>query len=244
MKKIFFIIIILFSLFSCASFEKRINKMPNEKKIVMADSLYERKSYNKARIIYENIVFNKTYAKLHYAQKRLADCYYNQKIYTEALYEYKNFLNLFPDNEYIKDVRYKMIYCYYNLSENYPYTQDETYSTINEIESYMQAYPYDDKSEDLEKIYKKCNYTLYEKEYSNGYIYFKLKDYSSSEMYLLKVLSRFEIDDLDKKSLYYLIRIYSFWKEKDKVEELFNRLKDFYPNSKEYFSIKELLNKY
>ena len=123
--------------------------------------------------------------------------------------------------------RYKIIRCCYNLSEDYPYTQDETYSTINEIESYMQAYPYDDKIEDLEKILKKCTYVLSEKDYSNGYIYYKLKDYSSSEMYLLKVLSRFEIDDLDKKSLYSLIKIYAFWEEKEKTKELFNRLKDF-----------------
>ena len=79
MKKIFFIILALLSLSSCASFEKKIKKLPDEKKIILADSLYEKESYNKARIIYENIVFNKTYARLHYAQKKLADCYYISK---------------------------------------------------------------------------------------------------------------------------------------------------------------------
>jgi len=82
-KKTLFLIMVLLILLGCSS--NKISKtMPVEKKMKIANELFEKEKYNKAITYYTEVVFERNSVYTPIAQMKLADCYFNQNKFTEA----------------------------------------------------------------------------------------------------------------------------------------------------------------
>ncbi|MDP8268614.1 MAG: outer membrane protein assembly factor BamD [Candidatus Celaenobacter antarcticus] len=242
MKKTLSLIIILLILFGCSS--NKISKtMPVEKKMEIADNLFEKEKYNKAIPYYTEVVFERNSVYTPAAQMKLADCYFKQNKFTEARFEYEELIRLFADYKDIGRAYFQLGVCYYNESLNPHYTQNETRKAIAAFETFIEKFPFDNlKTEAIDYI-QKCRYKLLMKKYYNGYAYYKLFDYSGAMMYFNEIIELGNINEPDRMSLYYAAKIYLERMDFNNAQLTGQRLINRYPQTEEAEQITAELEK-
>ncbi|HQB97765.1 MAG TPA: tetratricopeptide repeat protein, partial [Candidatus Cloacimonadota bacterium] len=80
---------------------------------------------------------------------------------------------------------------------------------------------------------RRSQYKLIEKKYQNGYIYYKMKDYSAALMYFDEVVALGNTDSLDRRSLYYSALLHLHQENMDAARASYEKLVSKYPGSKE-----------
>jgi outer membrane protein assembly factor BamD len=202
-------------------------------KMAQANDLYGRKKYAKAAVLYDDISFEKKSSNASLALMRLADCYYRMHKFTDARLKYTMMTTSYPDYEDIATAYYRIGECYYEDSQPAQYDQTETAQCIEAFRIFIDKFP---NSPDYLKAIdyiRKAQYKVIQKKYYNGRIYFKMKDYSSALMYFKDVINLSNQDVLDRKSLYYAVKISLYHKNQADADSFWQRLNTRYPGSKE-----------
>jgi outer membrane protein assembly factor BamD len=214
----------------CAEIKPSAN-MTADRKMQIADDFFQKEKYHKAVPFYSDLVFERNSIFTAEAQIKLANCYFSQNKFMEARFEYDELMRLFPDSEYAEYAQFQVGVCYFNEAQTAQYTQEETKMSIAIFDSFFEKFPYSEYTKDAIDYIRKCQYRLLKKKYHNGYIYFKLFDYSSALMYFDEIIELGNNDNLDKMSRYYKILI-SHKREED-VTQMTNSFLGKYPKSKE-----------
>ena len=241
-KKTLFLIIVLLILLGCSS--NKISKtMPVEKKMKIANELFEKEKYNKAITYYTEVVFERNSVYTPIAQMKLADCYFNQNKFTEARFEYQELIRLFSDYEDIGRAYLQLGICYFNETQSPHYTQEETYKAISAFETFIEKFPFDILKKDAIDYIQQCRYKLLTKSYYNGLAYYKLFDYSAALMYFDEIIELGNINEPDRMSLYYATKIYLARDDLEKAKLTGQKLISRYPQTKEAEKISSKLEK-
>jgi len=241
-KKTLFLIIVLLVIFGCSS--NKISKtMPVEKKMEIANDLFEKEKYNKAIQYYTEVVFERNSVYTPTAQMKLADCYFNQNKFTEARFEYEELIRLFSDYKDIGRAYFQLGVCFFNETLSPHYTQNETYRAISAFETYIEKFPFDAQKKDALDYIQQCRYKLLMKTYYNGYAYYKLFDYSAALMYFDEIMELGNNNDPDRMSRYYATLIYLERDDFDKAKLTGNKLINRYPQTEEAEKITSELEK-
>ncbi|OQX71331.1 MAG: hypothetical protein B6D62_02170, partial [Candidatus Cloacimonas sp. 4484_275] len=95
MKKIIFLFVVSFIIFSCSE-NKLSSNLPLERKMEIGNEYFQKGKYNKAIPYYSDIVFERNSSFTAEAQAKLADCYFHLHKYTDARFEYQELIRLFP----------------------------------------------------------------------------------------------------------------------------------------------------
>lgn len=214
-----------------------------DEKLAKADELFAKGKYAKAATIYDEISFERKSAATAYATVRLADSYFEQNKFVDARLKYQQFIDAFPDHSNVSDAYYRVAVCYFEESLSPHLDQYETYLAIDAFGNFIDRYPRDPRFENALEYIRKAQYKLIEKKYLNGYIYYKMKDYSAALMYFEEVTELGNIDDLDCKSLYYSALLYRHQKNTEKAREKYQILASRYPDSKEHRKLKKKFKK-
>jgi outer membrane protein assembly factor BamD len=206
-----------------------------------ADALFKAKKFARAYPLYQQIVFERNSAIASDAQMKLAQCYFNLHKFSEAEVEYEQLIKLFPDYSNISEAYYEIGVCYLEMSPGPQYTQEETNKAIEAFQTFIDKFPNDKlRPEALENL-QKAQYKLLEKEYNNGYIYFKIADYSAALLYFNEIIALGNHDRLEKMSLYYSAKIYIAQKNWLAANQAFETLQKYFPKAKETRRIKDKL---
>ena len=229
-KYIFLILIAVFCLVACSSNKPQLS---TEAKLKNADELFAKKKYSRAAVIYEEISFERKSAATAYATMKVADCYFNMNKFSEARARYEQFINSFPDHANVADAYFRKGECLFEESLPPQYDQTETINCIEAFRTFIDRYPNDPRYEKALDYIHKCQYKLLEKQYLTGYIYYKMKDYSSALMYFDEIAALGNTDELDRKALYYSAKLHLEQKNHDKAKASYELLKIRYPDSKE-----------
>ena len=241
-KKTLFLIIVLLVIFGCSS--NKISKtMPVEKKMEIANDLFEKEKYNKAIQYYTEVVFERNSVYTPTAQMKLADCYFNQNKFTEARFEYEELIRLFSDYKDIGRAYFQLGVCFFNETLSPHYTQNETYRAISAFETYIEKFPFDAQKKGALDYIQQCRYKLLMKTYYNGYAYYKLFDYSAALMYFDEIMELGNNNDPDRMSRYYATLIYLERDDFDKAKLTGNKLINRYPQTEEAEKITSELEK-
>jgi outer membrane protein assembly factor BamD len=120
------------------------------------------------------------------AELGIADSFFSQKEYGDALMAYSDFLNLHPINENLPYAMYQLGMCHYLQMYEIDRDQTETLSAKKEFERLVARFPDSKFSFLAEKMIRDCNVRLGEHEFYVGHLYFKMKKYEAA-------LKRFEI---------------------------------------------------
>ncbi|MBN2460244.1 MAG: outer membrane protein assembly factor BamD [Candidatus Cloacimonetes bacterium] len=241
MKKILFILLVVFILLSCSS-NKIDRNLPVAKKMQIANELYDTKKYHKAIPYYTDVVLERNSAFTAEAQMKLADCYFLQNKFLDARFEYEEMIRLFKNYEKIADAYFRIGVCYYEQSLNAHYTQEETYKAIDAFQTFLDKFPLSDKRQEAVDYIEKCQYKLLEKKLYNGYAYYKIYDYSAALMYFDEIIELKMTDKIDKMALYYSARIYLRRNDRQNVDLILEKMKNKYPESKEIIKIENMIN--
>lgn len=232
-KLIILLIIAAIALFSGCSRQRVRRTMPVERRMELANHYYERGNYRKAIDHYTEVVFERSSIHTPLAQFRLGESYFRMGRYEDSIFEYRELIRLFPEFRDISIAYFRIGEALYHQSLPAHYCQKETRAAINAFNVFLDRFPFDEKTSEAINYIQEAQLKLLEKKYYNGYIYYKLYDYSASLLYLNEIIELENRSDIDRKSRYYAALIYIERKDRDNAELMLNSLREHYPDSSE-----------
>jgi len=227
--------LILFSLFACSS-NKGIANLPSETKWQLAETHFNNGKYHKAAPYYEQLIFERSSLFTADAQFKLGECHFRRKKYVEAIFEYQELLRLFPEHRLAPDAQYQIGVAYSKISLSPHHDQTETEQAIEAFTIFSEKYPNDARNRDAIKIVNEMQMKLIRKTFQNGYIYWKMKDYPSAQLYLKEIIALGNRDDLEKRAAYYNALIHIDRREEADATQYVNHLGQYFADSSEHKS--------
>lgn len=242
MKKLLIVLFVLLTLAGCSRNSVR-RAMPVDRRMEIANQLYEAGKYRRAIDHYEQVVFERSSVHTPVAQFRLAESYFNLARYEDAVFEYRELIRLFPDFREINAAYFRIGEAFFNQSRNPHYSQTETVAAIDAFNVFLDRFPFDARRAQALQYIQDAQYKLLEKKYYNGYIYYKLYDYSASLLYLDEIIELGNRNSLDRMSRYYAARIYIEREDQENARPMMETLNQFYPDSREANRITRIYNR-
>ncbi len=171
--------IIALTIAGCKSqFEKIRSSNDIAKKNQEAMRLYNKKSYSKALILFEDL--SQKYRGRDGAQQLnyyYAMTLYKLKDYTTARYQFKVFADTYPTSEYAEECRYMSAYCYYLESPEPSLDQENTYKAIDALQLFINFYPKSERAVEATKYIAILRAKLEDKAFANAKMYYELGGY-------------------------------------------------------------------
>ncbi|MCD4830040.1 MAG: outer membrane protein assembly factor BamD [Candidatus Cloacimonetes bacterium] len=227
------ILLLLLALLGACSQASKMQRMSVDEKMARGNEFYELEKWRKAIPYFQEVVFERKTAYTDDAQRKLADCYFFMENWVDARYEYQELIRLFPDYEDIGTAYFSIGLCYFEESLNYHYTQDETYESMDAFSTFLERFPGDERAAEAQDYLVQARYKLLEKAYMNGYIYWRINDYSAALLYFDDVRAAGLDDEIDRKAIYYSARIYLEREDMGAAHPIIVELKERYPESAE-----------
>ena len=160
----------------------KLLKSKNAEQIYQAGlEAYRNKKYRNATIYFE-AAYNDFYSSdradtiLFYTAK----AYYNQGIYDVAADGFDQYRKVFSRRPFSEVAEFLLPMCWYHLSRPVERDQTETHKAISTFNEYLNRYPQSIRAEDIKLMLEELQQKLYEKEFINTSLYFKLQRYPAS----------------------------------------------------------------
>ncbi|MDD2228871.1 MAG: outer membrane protein assembly factor BamD [Candidatus Cloacimonetes bacterium] len=228
-----FIIALLILMLGFTACSRNKTQLSTEVRLKTADELYAKGKYARAAILYDEISFERKSASTAYANLRQADCYFAINKFADAQSKYEQFISSFPDHPDVSNAYFQVGASLFEESLSPQYDQNETIASIEAFYIFIEKFPSDPRYSAALDYIRKAQYKLLEKKYLNGYIHYKMKDYSAALMYFDELIALGNTDELDRQSLYYSAKLHLHQKNSEKAKQSYDRLLSRYPNSKE-----------
>ncbi len=198
--------------------------------------------YEEARKLLESIKVQDTSGKYAIvAQIRIADTYYKEELFEEAIIEYGHFLRVHPYNKYASYAQYKLGMSYFSRIK----TADVSYSlaqkALDEFEKLLRVYPRNPYINMVENRIRMCKGVLAEHEFYVGQFYYKKGSYNAAAGRFKVLIQKYPHSKKGAEALYYLGLSYKEIGETEKSLNALNTLIDKYPTIKLARDAKKLI---
>jgi outer membrane protein assembly factor BamD len=242
MKKIGLLVLAAFFLVGCSNINKILKSSDYDYKLKKANELYDKKKYNQAQLIYEDVFPVKKgtpeFEDLYY---KWAFCHYYQKDYINAENIFKGFVETFPSSAKAEECMFLRAYCFYKQSPRVELDQTNTMKAISFMQTFMSQHPNSTKSKEVVDIIDKLRHKLEDKEFKSADLYYNLGYYKAAATAFTQLINDFpESEKCDSYKLMVIKSWYEYAKNsvEGKQEERFgtvlNECADFndrYPES-------------
>jgi outer membrane protein assembly factor BamD len=176
----------------CAWFQHERVKTPEELAYQGMEQ-FEDKDYSDAVKTFSALKERYPYSRYAIlAELKLADAYFQDERYPEAITAYEDFARLHPKNEAIPYVLYHIGDCYYQQLLSIDRDQTATHQAILAFERLLKSHPNSPYDEDARKKVRSCRQRLAEHELYVGRFYYKSKHYRAALGRLQKLLEGYE----------------------------------------------------
>ncbi len=228
MKKIFAILILLL-LAGCGASKQ--SAFDPAARFNEAEELMRKESFEKARGAYQEIQ-EKAPDKSYNADimLRVADTYFGEEKFDEALVEYQAFLNFHPVNKNAPYAQYQVALCSYKELPTVDRDPEITRTALKEFEKLFQKYPKSGYEEQARKFAAICREQLAEYELYVERFYYKKGSYKSAIGRSEKLLKDFPESLAGKDALYYAGLSYVELGERAQALKTFEILVRKYPS--------------
>ena len=166
------------------------------------------------------------------AELRIADAYFRNREYQEAIIRYQEFKRLHPTNENIPYVIYKLGLSHFKLILSIDRDQRATEKAASHFEELIRKYPECEHAEDARGKLLSSRRRLAEHEFYVGKFYYRRGDYQIALGRFNRILKDYPGLGFDAKALYFIGRCHYYLREWDEAREVLQRLSDSYPHSK------------
>jgi len=230
MKKIL-IIFFLISLAGCAAKEPPFDAVAVFKE---AEEGMRNEDFEKARKKYHEIQ-EKSPDKSYDAvlMLRIADTYYGEEKYSEALVEYQAFLNYHPVNKDAAYAQYQVAMCYFRELTTIDRDPTPAYAVVKEMRKLLAKYPQSGYDEQARKHIAICQDWIADYELYVARFYYKKEAYQAAVGRCEKLLRDHPGSRAEKDALYYAGLAYRELGEKGQARAAFETLSRKYPAMKE-----------
>jgi outer membrane protein assembly factor BamD len=237
-------LLLIASITGCKSnFEKLRASTDIAKKYQAAVSLYNKKNYSKALILFDDLVQRyKGRAEAEDLYYYYAYTNYKLKDYTTSRYHFKTFADTYPTSPKAEECRFMAAYCYYLESPVYSLDQENTVKAIEALQLFINLYPKSERVAEASKLIDNLRNKLETKSYANAKLFLDIGDYKSAVIAFRNSMRDYpdtkyaeEMEYLTIKAQYlYAKNSYEF-KQEERFNEaisLFNEFAENYPSSK------------
>ncbi|MBO9150623.1 outer membrane protein assembly factor BamD [Chitinophaga sp. GCM10012297] len=229
---------------SCNRELRRIEKSNDlEKKLAYADKMYEKKKYQLAQTLYEEMipVFKGTdkFEPLYY---KYAYCSFYLKDYQQAGFHFKNYLEALPSSPRAQEIDYQAAYCYYKLSPKVALDQTNTMKAIASMQTFINTYPNSEKSAEASVVIDLLRRKLEQKEYNAAELYYNLGHYKAAGVSFKSLMRAYPDSEKSDSYKYMAIKSYYlyaknsvYYRQKERYETVLTEYMEFsdrYPTSK------------
>jgi outer membrane protein assembly factor BamD len=161
---------------------------------------------------------------------RIADTYYGEEKYSEALVEYQAFLNFHPVHRDASYAQYQIGMCSYQEITTIDRDPSVTRAALNEFQNLLVKYPGNPYEEEAKKYIATCKERLAEYELYVGTFYYKKGSYQAALGRLEKLLKDYPGSAAEKDALYNIGLSHQEQGDKAKAISAFETLKAKYPD--------------
>ncbi len=229
MKKTLIIMLLAF-LAGCASKEPPFDAVAVFKE---AEENMRTQSFEKARKEYQQIQ-ERSPDKSYDADLmlRVADTYYGEEKYSEALVEYKAFLNYHPVHKDAPYAQYQIAMCNFRDLTTIDRDPAPAHAVIKEMRKLIEKYPRSGYEEQAKKYIAICTDWIAEYELYVAHFYYKKGSYKAAVGRCENLLKEYPGSSSEKDALYYAGLSYQELGEKDLARARFETLAQKYPAMK------------
>ena len=172
---------------------------------------------------------------------RIADTYFGDEKYDEALVEYQAFLNFHPVHKDAVYAQYQIAMCSFKQMTTVDRDPEPTRAALREFQALLRKYPQGVYEEPAKKNVSLCLDRLSEYELYVGRFYHKKGAYKAAVVRFDNLLLAYPGSSAEKDALYYDGLSYLELNERDRARAAFETLIKKYPSMKE--SVASLFDK-
>lgn len=243
MRIVFFFLVVII-LAGCTKSINKILKSPDpEYKLRVAEKYYVKKKYNKAQVLYEDVMpFYKTRPEFQDIYYKYAYCAYNQGDFSNAENLFKSFLEVFPTSAKSEEIDYMRAYSFYKQSPKPELDQTNTIKSMGMMQTFINTHPGSPRNEEANKIIEICRGKLETKDRKSAQLYYDMGQFRAAGVAFTELLEAYPESPLADE--YKLMIIKSWFRfaemsvEEKKIERFekviteYNDFVDRYPDSK------------
>lgn len=222
-------------------------------KLRMAEQFFVKKKYNKAQLLYEDVMpyykVEKEFEDIYY---KYAYCAYYQNDFLNAENVFKTFLEIFPNSTKAEEVDYMRAYCFYRQSPKPELDQTSTIRTMGMMQTFINTHPNSTRNKEAWEIIETCRGKLETKDYKSAQLYFDMGQFRAAGVAFTTLLNAFpESARADEYKLMIIKSYYRFAemsveeKKPERYEQVINECHEFtdrFPDSKLKKEVDDFLN--
>ena len=194
--------------------------------------LYDTTPYQQAIDKFQEVVDNYPYSEYAVAAElKIADSYFEQKKWDEALSYYRDFAELHPEHEKVPYTVYRTALCHAKQSSPADRDQTHTREALASLDQLMTRYPTAPETRDAEMLWKELRTKLGEHVLGIGDFYWKRDEYQSAAGRYRQVLDEFPGLGLDAEALYKLGLCYTHMNRDDEARRIFEVILENYEDT-------------
>jgi outer membrane protein assembly factor BamD len=231
MKKNLLIFIVVLLAAGCAAKEPPFDavRLFND-----AEQNMHAENYEKARKDYQKIQ-EKSPDKSYDAvlMLRIADTYYGEEKYSEALVEYQNFLNYHPVHKDAAYAQFQIGMCSYHELTTIDRDPTPAHMVVKEMTKLLEKYPKSGYEEQAKKYIAICRNWIADYELYVAHFYWKTDQYKAAIGRCENLLKKYPGTPAVKDALYYAGLSYMELGEREQARSKFETLEQKYPAMKD-----------
>ena len=168
---------------SCSGYNKVVRSDDFTRKFEMANSLYEKKQYARSIPLYEQVYqrMPKT-GEGEVSYYRVGKAYFEEENFIMASYYLSTFSEKYPASPKCEETAFLATICAVRNSPNYTLDQNETELALNDLQMFINQYPYSDKIDTCNVIMDNLRFKLEKKEFEGVKLYSKMENYKAASV--------------------------------------------------------------
>jgi outer membrane protein assembly factor BamD len=176
------LVFIMIAFAGCKSkYEKLRASNDTAKKYREAVRLYEKKDYNKALGLFDDLVTKyRGTAEAEDLSYYFAYTHSKLRDYTTARYHFKTFADTYASSSKAEECRFMAAYCFYLESPTFSLDQENTIKAIEALQLFINLYPKSERVAEASKLISNLRDKLETKSYANARLFLDIGDFKSA----------------------------------------------------------------
>ncbi len=193
---------------------------------------YRHVDYTAAIETFQAIIDNYPYSDYAVlAELKIADAYFDDGRYEEALSYYRDFADLHPQHEKLPYTLLQSALSYYHQTRSSDRDQKPTREALTYLERLMAKYPHSEQAQRAEELWRELRLRLASNEMRVADFYMDREEYESAAARYQQVLDDYPGLGLDAEALYQLGLCYLHTDEGAKARRAFQAIVEHYADS-------------
>lgn len=164
-----------------SKYEKLRASNDTRKKYQEAIKYYEKKNYNKALPLFDDLVQKyRGTAEAEDLTYYFAYTHYKLRDYTTARYHFKTFADTYASSQKAEECRFMAAYCFYLESPTFSLDQENTLKAMDALQLFINLHPKSERVPEASKLITNLREKLEMKSYANAKLFLDIGDYKSA----------------------------------------------------------------